>query len=404
MPLVSVIMPTRGSKPRCLCRAVASVFNQTVAASSLSVEVLVALDGPTAQLLPSDDASCPSAPQPTPPLSDAEVAVLTDPRVKVLRLVPASGGRPGRVRNVALRAALARHPQQRPAREHWVAFLDDDDEWVPTKLELQFRRMALDGTRMACGGAVEVVRDGGGEGGDSSDGKDGGGAGEGEGIGRGADSGGIDSGGIDSSSSSSSEGAKGRGATGVATVPREAAAGDDAPQLVDSDTPTMPPGAASLPAVLSPSDIASVNVVVASSMLLHASIAAAAGEFNDQRYGQDYDYWKRCFRHASSASSSSPPTPPPPLTTAAAVEEEGAVVGCSFVCRALVRYGVGSLQRSSVEKEVRQSVRAIVAQKATAGSDTAEGEGRRSSGHQRTQQPGTTTPAPVDLINGFLGF
>ena len=108
--------------------------------------------------------------------------MLQDERVRVLRLTPRSGGRPGRVRNVALRAALAARAARSCATgaelpveaaaaasaavaeapphsgkvfttgDHWIAFLDDDDEWLPVKLERQLTRMGSDGTLMACGG------------------------------------------------------------------------------------------------------------------------------------------------------------------------------------------------------------------------------------------------------------
>eukprot|EP00939_MAST-03C_sp_MAST-3C-sp1_P000298 g298.t1 len=42
-----------------------------------------------------------------------------------------SGGRPGLVRNVGLRVATG----------EFVAFLDDDDEWLPTKLSLQLQEL-----------------------------------------------------------------------------------------------------------------------------------------------------------------------------------------------------------------------------------------------------------------------
>ena len=251
--------------------------------------------------------------------------------------------------------------------DHWIAFLDDDDEWLPVKLERQLTRMGSDGTLMACGGAVEVVRT------TEED--------------RTLEDDHEDSGNAASSSSSSSS----------------------------SPAPSMPRGAAALPSVLTSQDLAFTNVVVASSMVVHRSVAAAAGEFNDQRYGQDYDYWKRCLAVLPAPVSPEPAPPPPPPPPPVAVVEQRRVPreGCSFVCETLVRYGVGGLQRSSVEKEVRQSVRAVLQQKAAADdppkNDTSAGATPPTS---TDTAPRGTFPfpgaggagTPADLINGFLGF
>jgi glycosyltransferase involved in cell wall biosynthesis len=105
-PDVSVVVPTR-SRPHLVTRAVRSVLDQTHAA----VEAIVVVDGP-------DDAS-----------RDA-LAALGDDRVRVL-VLPHRQGAPN-ARNVGVRAAAAR----------WTAFLDDDDEWLPTKVEVQLRLAA----------------------------------------------------------------------------------------------------------------------------------------------------------------------------------------------------------------------------------------------------------------------
>jgi glycosyltransferase involved in cell wall biosynthesis len=105
-PDVSVVVPTR-SRPGLVTRAVHSVLAQTHAA----LEVIVVVDGP-------DDAS-----------RDA-LAAIGDDRLRVLML-PRSQGAPN-ARNVGARAATA----------PWTAFLDDDDEWLPTKVEVQLRLAA----------------------------------------------------------------------------------------------------------------------------------------------------------------------------------------------------------------------------------------------------------------------
>jgi glycosyltransferase involved in cell wall biosynthesis len=106
MELVSVIIPTL-RRPDLLRRALASVFSQ----SWTSIEVIVVIDGPDAA---------------TRALLDA----MADPRLTVLRHERSLG--PGRARNAG--AALARGA--------WLAFLDDDDEWLPDKLAVQLAGMS----------------------------------------------------------------------------------------------------------------------------------------------------------------------------------------------------------------------------------------------------------------------
>lgn len=105
-PLVSVIVPTF-NRAAYLREAVASVFAQTYA----NWELLVVDDGSsdgTRDYLAS--------------LGDSRVHVMTCPH----------SGNPGKVRNAAL--ALA--------RGFYVAFLDDDDLWMPDKLQLQVADLA----------------------------------------------------------------------------------------------------------------------------------------------------------------------------------------------------------------------------------------------------------------------
>ena len=102
MPTVSVIVPSR-DRPESLRRALVTILDQ----SSPPNEVVVADDGST---------------RPVP----SGGPVFGDARVRVVR----GSGRPGGVsaaRNRALAAATA----------DWVAFCDDDDLWVPDKLERQ---------------------------------------------------------------------------------------------------------------------------------------------------------------------------------------------------------------------------------------------------------------------------
>lgn len=99
--LVSVIIPTR-ERPLLVQRAVKSALEQTLK----KIEVVVVIDGQDAE-------TC------------AELAKLSDSRLNVIEL-PVSGG-----------AARARNVGVAEAQGEWVAFLDDDDEWLPQKLERQ---------------------------------------------------------------------------------------------------------------------------------------------------------------------------------------------------------------------------------------------------------------------------
>jgi glycosyltransferase involved in cell wall biosynthesis len=101
IPEISVVIPTRG-RPPLVTRAVRSALGQTFR----DIEVLVVVDGPD---------------EPT----HAALAGVDDPRLRVVGL-PAQGGAPN-----------ARNSGVRAARGRWVAFLDDDDEWLPEKLSVQ---------------------------------------------------------------------------------------------------------------------------------------------------------------------------------------------------------------------------------------------------------------------------
>lgn len=102
-PLVSAVIPTR-SRPALLARAVRSALRQTWP----RMEVIVVVDG--------DGETAASHLQP-----------LADPRLRVIFLPGACGG--SAARNAGVRAACG----------DWIAFLDDDDEWHPEKIERQMR-------------------------------------------------------------------------------------------------------------------------------------------------------------------------------------------------------------------------------------------------------------------------
>jgi len=98
---VSVVIPTR-ARPILLERAIRSALEQTCT----NLEVIVVLDG-------DDGVTC-----------DA-VYKIPDPRIRLVALEQSVGG------------AEARNVGALLARGRYIALLDDDDEWMPTKLEKQ---------------------------------------------------------------------------------------------------------------------------------------------------------------------------------------------------------------------------------------------------------------------------
>jgi GT2 family glycosyltransferase len=110
MPTVSVVVPTFG-RSALLLRAVRTVLNQTMA----DLELLVVIDG--------DD-----------PATLAALATLDERRLRVYSNPEKLGAARTRDRGVALSTG------------DWVAFLDDDDEWLPHKLQQQ---LSLAGDRPA---------------------------------------------------------------------------------------------------------------------------------------------------------------------------------------------------------------------------------------------------------------
>src|SRR5579863_5890497 len=100
-PRVTAVIPTR-NRPDLVCRAVRSVFSQTVT----DLECIVVIDGPDSATMEA-------------------LARIEDERLKVLALEENVGGNE------------ARNLGAREARGEWVALLDDDDEWLPQRLEKQ---------------------------------------------------------------------------------------------------------------------------------------------------------------------------------------------------------------------------------------------------------------------------
>src|SRR5215470_6001035 len=99
--LVSVVIPTL-DRPKLLLRAIDSVLRQT----HHEIELIVVVDRPD-------------------PGTISAVRSRDDPRLQLL------------VTPHPLTAAGARNAGADHATGEWVAFLDDDDEWLPNKLERQ---------------------------------------------------------------------------------------------------------------------------------------------------------------------------------------------------------------------------------------------------------------------------
>jgi glycosyltransferase involved in cell wall biosynthesis len=105
VPKVSVVIPTR-NRPVPLRNAVISVLAQTLS----DLEVIVVVDGENGSETPS------------------LIASFGDGRLRCIALPKSVGG--SEARNIGVRHA----------RSKFVALLDDDDEWLPTKLEKQLKK------------------------------------------------------------------------------------------------------------------------------------------------------------------------------------------------------------------------------------------------------------------------
>jgi glycosyltransferase involved in cell wall biosynthesis len=108
-PTVSVVIPTR-NRPDLLRNALDSVLAQTF----VDFEIVVVVDGPD-------------------PATEDLLRAEPDSRLRFQVSAVAKGG--GAARNEAIRRANG----------HWIAFLDDDDLWMPMKLERQLQRLRRDG-------------------------------------------------------------------------------------------------------------------------------------------------------------------------------------------------------------------------------------------------------------------
>lgn len=121
VPRVSVVMPTH-NRAGFVGRAVASVLAQTES----DLELIIV-----------DDASTDGTGKCLAGLAGQ------DERIRVLTNTTSKGG--GGARNAGIEAS----------RGQWVAFLDDDDEWVPDKIEIQLAKLAASPDAVACSCSYE---------------------------------------------------------------------------------------------------------------------------------------------------------------------------------------------------------------------------------------------------------
>lgn len=100
-PFVSAVIPTH-KRSDTLPRAVQSALSQTYR----EIEVVVVIDGPDAE-------------------TTQVLGQINDPRMRIVQL------------DSNLGAGVARNAGVSATRGEWIAFLDDDDEWLPDKIERQ---------------------------------------------------------------------------------------------------------------------------------------------------------------------------------------------------------------------------------------------------------------------------
>lgn len=122
-PDVSVVIPTRNR-----CRQLEIALRSALAQRDVDLEILVVVDGSTDG-------------------TERMVRSNSDPRIRLLTR-RASGG-----------VSVARNTGIAEARGRWIAFLDDDDVWAPTKLIRQVEVMSRSGRMWSYTGEVMVDRE-----------------------------------------------------------------------------------------------------------------------------------------------------------------------------------------------------------------------------------------------------
>jgi glycosyltransferase involved in cell wall biosynthesis len=126
-PAVSVVVATR-ARPQYLQEAIESVIAQTFR----DFEIVVVVDGP-------DDET------------EGTLRAIEDERLRIV-VLPTSAGSGG-ARNAGIAAATG----------EWIALLDDDDLWLPRKLERQLETIAASGIEQPIGFSARFVRTHGGD-------------------------------------------------------------------------------------------------------------------------------------------------------------------------------------------------------------------------------------------------
>jgi glycosyltransferase involved in cell wall biosynthesis len=127
LPLVTAVIPTR-NRPELVTRAIHSALAQTYS----RVEVVVVVDG-------------------NDPATMAALAQLNNERVRCVLLSESVGG--SEARNIGVRKG----------RGEWIAFLDDDDTWMPEKIEKQVRaagERAERGAQIVCSQVIARTAEG----------------------------------------------------------------------------------------------------------------------------------------------------------------------------------------------------------------------------------------------------
>jgi glycosyltransferase involved in cell wall biosynthesis len=121
MQTVSVVIPT-WNRASTIGAAVRSVLSQT---------------HPVHEILVCDDGSTDNTREILTGFEDSRIRLIEGPRA----------GRP----------AIPRNRGIREAKGEWLAFLDSDDEWMPNKLEMQFKDLERAGLKASCTNALRVV-------------------------------------------------------------------------------------------------------------------------------------------------------------------------------------------------------------------------------------------------------